>query len=889
MNVSKFKSIYDYINKITEKMEFKRIEKLEREIYKRIDKPSKDLIISRTLSENRVIFFIGLSIFIIITVFANLVLNSFLRINFFSFKEKTLADTFLLKALTTRIFKHTLYYVVIYTLTSLEVIKLSIELKLSFKTLEEGQKGSSRFLTRTELSQQYKAIPKVDLEYDGRGGLPVSQGVENVLSNGVIKAMEVLYIDDSPTNNLYVGTTRSGKGELFVYKLLDIYSRARDKASLVVNDPKGELVGSKHILEERGYDVYVLNMTDQIHSMSYNPLELIKQAYMEGNFSEAENLCGTLTHSLYYDPNATDKFWQNSAMSLVTAIILDVCERCINDNTLEKITMYTVVDMISELGSLYTEDGKNALDLHFQNLPSTSRAKVQYSTIKFSQGKSRASVFTYAMTVLDIFKKEEMAKLTSMNSLKLEDVGFKRRIRKKIEVVVSDDENNISRVVEKVDKNNPKLEEIHGVKKIIVKTHRGATNEELRKGLIVYGSKGTDISNQIEFNTSKINWNKQGVYEVSCKVIDTDVEDKPKAIFMLTPDNDKSVHVMPSIFVRQLYYVLSKQATVNSIKNVKKGECDRKVAMILDEFGNMPAIEGMDSIITVSAGRAIEWNMFIQDFAQLKSIYGENVANTIESNCGNKVYILTTSHDTAEKISKEIGEKTIINKSRSGHPLSIGKSHTESIDSKRLLDANELMRFNNGETVIIRTIKRTDNNRQNVTPYPIFNKGKHAMQFRWEYLGNTFDNSISVEDIFIESQHRLVDYKELALDFSSEIKELGIEVNTENKIDILKRKRDAIVEKINSNQVQVANTILDDKTLKDDIGAIAYLKLSTIISSAHTNRFSEFENLKSEEEFYQFVLDNEDIKENLIKSKDIEIIGYDDILNKPILKLNIKK
>ena len=130
-----------------------------------------------------------------------------------------------------------------------------------------------------------------------------------ILIDGKKVMREVLYIDDSPTNNLIIGTTRSGKGELFVFPTIDLYSRAEEKASLIVNDPKAELYGaSKEILEARGYRVEVLNLINPLNSMSYNPLQLVIDAYEKKDYSTAQSLCKTLTHMLYYKPDTKDPF-----------------------------------------------------------------------------------------------------------------------------------------------------------------------------------------------------------------------------------------------------------------------------------------------------------------------------------------------------------------------------------------------------------------------------------------------------------------------------------------------------------------------------------------------------------------------------------------------------
>ena len=82
---------------------------------------------------------------------------------------------------------------------------------------------------------------------------------------------------------------------------------------------------SKETLEQRGYEVLMLNLTDPLNSMSYNPLTLIIDAYKREDFGEAQLLCQTLTYSIYNDPNTKDAFWQNTAMSLTNALILALC------------------------------------------------------------------------------------------------------------------------------------------------------------------------------------------------------------------------------------------------------------------------------------------------------------------------------------------------------------------------------------------------------------------------------------------------------------------------------------------------------------------------------------------------------------------------------------
>lgn len=85
--------------------------------------------------------------------------------------------------------------------------------------------------------------------------------------------------------------------------------------------------------------------------------------------------------------------------------------------------------------------------------------------------------------------------------------------------------------------------------------------------------------------------------------------DKPVAVFLATPDSDKSNDVLASIFVSQLYRVNSEKATKS-----KNGKMKRNVQFILDEFGNMPAIDGMASMVTVGAGRGFRYHLIVQAY-----------------------------------------------------------------------------------------------------------------------------------------------------------------------------------------------------------------------------------------------------------------------------------
>ena len=203
--------------------------------------------------------------------------------------------------------------------------------------------------------------------------------------------------------------------------------------------------------------------------------------------------------------------------------------------------------------------------------------------------------------------------------------------------------------------------------------------------------------------------------------------ERPIAVFLATPSYDSSLYKLPTIFIRQMYYVLGKMCDDG------KGKCDRQVKVIIDEAGNMPEIELMKTMTTMGLGQNISFDLYLQNYEQLEDIYGKQIAETIKGNCGNHFYLQTNSEDTSKSFSNMIGSKSIVNVQRAGSKLSFHKYYTESIDERPLLNYNELMELQEGESVIFRRSKRRDLKGNKIKPRPIFNSVENGRYFWYAY------------------------------------------------------------------------------------------------------------------------------------------------------------
>lgn len=131
-----------------------------------------------------------------------------------------------------------------------------------------------------------------------------------------------------------------------------------------------------------------------------------------------------------------------------------------------------------------------------------------------------------------------------------------------------------------------------------------------------------------------------------------DIGREKTAVFLIVHDEKTTYHALATIFVKQLYEVLIDVAHKNL-----DGKLKYRTNFILDEFANMPELKDVDAMVTAARSRQVRFTFIIQNFAQLDDVYGEKKAETIRSNCGNMIYLLTTELHALEQISKLLGEK----------------------------------------------------------------------------------------------------------------------------------------------------------------------------------------------------------------------------------------
>lgn len=170
------------------------------------------------------------------------------------------------------------------------------------------------------------------------------------------------------------------------------------------------------------------------------------------------------------------------------------------------------------------------------------------------------------------------------------------------------------------------------------------------------------------------------------------------AVFLIIPDEKNTRNVLANLYVSQVY-----QSLVN-LSNRRGGRIPRRVNIILNEFGNLPAFPDFPTMLTVGGGRGIKFTLAVQDVAQIKTLYKET-SQTIQGNCSTWIFLKTADVDTAELISKKTGKYTVQteNVSSSIQRKNYGSSHGLSTTGRSLLMPDEVLRWNINESLVLPT------------------------------------------------------------------------------------------------------------------------------------------------------------------------------------------
>jgi type IV secretion system protein VirD4 len=406
--------------------------------------------LNRVLSDVKV-FSVAYSI---LAVIAFLLLNYILHYLFnFRVSELTSSRSELINAFIFEFGDKKYFYTYIgfWVVAAIYYVKLAWDIRVAHEDINAGLEGTDRWSEREEIKDQYREIPDCggDEEFTGEGGFPIAPGDND----------DTVYIDDSATNNLIVGTTRSGKDQITGNRVIDINSRAKRQASLVILDPKLEAYATWiRKLQQRGYEVHILNLIDPEYSMGYNPVTEVIRYYKEGDIPTAQLLMKTLATNIYEaNVEGTDseaRYFVDTSAALLSALSLALTNDMLQaDDEVEKRRQALIAKEgrrpetlwpaeiprepqhrnekkinISSASGMFTElQARKMLDDFFMRRPQGDIAKKLFLSASIAGERQRGNVYSNMLAALTVFDYDNIKKMTAKSTLDMRDVGFGKK------------------------------------------------------------------------------------------------------------------------------------------------------------------------------------------------------------------------------------------------------------------------------------------------------------------------------------------------------------------------------------------------------------------------------------------------------------------------------
>ncbi len=119
------------------------------------------------------------------------------------------------------------------------------------------------------------------------------------------------------------------------------------------------------------------------------------------------------------------------------------------------------------------------------------------------------------------------------------------------------------------------------------------------------------------------------------------------------------------------------------------------MTLMLDEFTNFGYIPGMPEKLSIIRHLGVGAALGIQDFSQLRKVYGEDDANLLFSQPGTRIFYRPNDLVTAKRISESLGQRTVV-KVRVGGNGQIQRHET----GRPLLDPGEVQSLDPRQTIV---------------------------------------------------------------------------------------------------------------------------------------------------------------------------------------------
>ena len=294
------------------------------------------------------------------------------------------------------------------------------------KTVGDGQHGTARWATKTEIRRMYRHVPFLPKQWRKQAAAgkvpsandkPLPQGIVVGCTGG--KGNTTAMIDTGDVHALMIGAAGVGKTAYWLYPCIE-YACASGM-SFLSTDTKGDVMRNYgEIAKGYGYNISVIDLRNPTRSNGNNLLHLVNK-YMDlysANPDElvykakAEKYAKIISKTIILSGMDASSFGQNAyfydaAEGLLTATILLVAEFC----EPSKRHIVSVFKIIQELLAPSKDKKKNQFQQLMELLPNDHKAKWFAGAALNTAEQSMASVMSTALSRLNAFLDSELEQL----------------------------------------------------------------------------------------------------------------------------------------------------------------------------------------------------------------------------------------------------------------------------------------------------------------------------------------------------------------------------------------------------------------------------------------------------------------------------------------------
>lgn len=546
------------------------------------------------------------------------------------------------------------------------------------KLTNKNEHGSSKFADLKEIQNTFK---KEKVKNSESVGFPVYYEKKN-------NKFESVYLDNKSPHFLLIGSTGSGKSVTVVIPECLMFATSKEKHSVVVTDPKGEIYRTtSKVFDENEYDVIPINFRDPSKSIRINIMQPIIDEWKEyckynktmlflfSHFVKVNRIKIDEIDDKIYLGRIKDKF--NLEEYLLDIIVNNKKE--IKSN-IENKKMYSIdsldlqVDNLKEFLNSESNDEILLMIREYQNKSSKHQAEsnrlvIGLADLIFVDKETNDKFWINSakqlfIGIVGVFLEDYQLGLISENKINISSV-------KKFQnsSLIKENQNYLQKNL-----NNRKY---GSLSKDYLTSIMSAADNTYKSITAVFGEKMAifdDLNVENITSTNEFNF--------------TDLGSKPTALYIIVPDEDRAYFQLVTIIIGMLTKDLTKFANLQE----NNGTLPVKVEWILDEFANCPPLSSIETLVSVARSRGMRFQFFIQSFSQLNQVYGKEVASIIQDNCA-LVYLKTNTVETAKVISEKLGKSTIETNSmsKSTDPMKVGANQTTSLMGKELLTVTEII------------------------------------------------------------------------------------------------------------------------------------------------------------------------------------------------------